>query len=301
MITVGSDALIDVIVDAEGAVTSVVGGGALNTARSIARLGQPVSFLGGVSGDSFGRRIRRLLDADHVHYALGDPVAASTALAIAELDEAGSAHYRFMLVNTSVDAMTADMALAHAPSDTSMLHVGTLGLVLQPTADALRAVVDSSRDDCLVMMDPNCRPSVLTDDTVFRRTLDAILPRADVIKVSGDDVAFLYPDADLLDAAQALQSESGAVVLLTDGAAAVHVLTAGDHVSIDVPAVPVVDTVGAGDSFSGGFLVHWARHGLTRADLTNLPDVLDAVRLGVTVAGITCQRAGADPPYEHEV
>lgn len=301
MITVGSDALIDVIVDAQGQVTSVVGGGALNTARSIARLGQPVSFLGGVSADSFGRRIRRLLEADHVHYALVDPVSAPTTLAIAELDESGSAHYRFMLVNTSVDAMTTDMALAHLPSDTSILHVGTLGLVLQPTADALRAVVEASDDDRLVMIDPNCRPTVLDDDTVFRRTLDAILPRADVIKVSGDDLAFLYPGATMLAAAQTLQATSGAVVLLTDGASAVHVITSAEHVTIDVPMVPVADTVGAGDSFSGGFLVHWARHSFTRRDLAKLPDVLDAVRFGVAVAGVTCQRAGADPPFAHEV
>lgn len=301
MITVGSDALIDLIVDAAGEVTSVVGGGALNTARSIARLGQPVSFLGGVSRDAFGQRIMRLLEADGVHYALGEPVGAPTTLAIAELDEHGAASYRFMLTNTSVDSMTAAMARARLPHDTTMLHIGTLGLVLQPTADALRAVVEDSPDDRLVMLDPNCRPSVLTDDTVFRRTLEAIWPRADVIKVSGDDLAFLTPGAATLQAAKALQRTSGAIVLLTDGPHAVHVLTAADHVELEVPSVPVADTVGAGDSLSGGFLVRWAQRGLTRADLADLPAVIDAVRFGIAVAGITCQRPGAEPPYLHEL
>lgn len=301
MITVGSDALIDLIVDADGNVTSVVGGGALNTARSIARLGQPVSFLGGVSVDSFGRRIRRLLETDGVQYALSNSVSAPTTLAIAELDATGAATYRFMLVGTSVDAMTERMALAHVPADTSILHVGTLGLMLEPTASALRSVVEAAPDDRLVMVDPNCRPSVLSDDTVFRRTLAAIFPRADVIKVSGDDVAFLYPGMPVLDGAVELQRLSGALVLLTDGSASVHVLTESDHVSVDVPAVAVVDTVGAGDSFSGGFLVHWAQHGFSRQHLCELPDVLDAVGFGITVAGMTCQRPGADPPFLHEL
>lgn len=301
MITVGSDALIDLIVDADGNVTSVVGGGALNTARSIARLGQPVSFLGGVSVDSFGRRIRRLLDADGVRYALADSVSAPTTLAIAELDATGAATYRFMLVGTSVDAMTEQMALAHVPADTSILHVGTLGLMLEPTASALRSVVEAAPDDRLVMVDPNCRPSVLSDDTVFRRTLAAVFPRADVIKVSGDDVAFLYPGMPAVDGAAELQRLSGALVLLTDGAASVHVLTASDHITVDVPPVPVADTVGAGDSFSGGFLAHWAMRDLTITHLQDLPTVLDAVRFGIEVAGITCQRPGADPPFLHEL
>ncbi len=301
MITVGSDALIDIIVDAQGTVTSVVGGGALNTARTVGRLGQPVSFLGGVSGDSFGTRIARLLASDGVHYALEDRVSAPTTLAIAELDEQGAASYRFLLAGTSVDAMTPALATRHMPPETTMLHVGTLGLVLQPTADALRAVVEASPDDRLVMVDPNCRPSVLSNDQVFRATLEGIWPRADVIKVSSDDLAFLDPDVDAATGAQALQQRSGGVVLLTDGPGSVHVITSGDRFEVTVPAVPVVDTVGAGDALSGGFLARWAQRGLGRKDLSDLPAVLDAVRYGIRVAGLTCQRAGADPPRLSEL
>ncbi len=301
VITVVGEALIDIIVDPAGNVTSVVGGAPLNTARTIARLGVPATFLGGVSTDAFGARIMRLLQSDGVGYALGSQVDEPTTLAIAQIDAHGAATYRFMMEGTSAAAVTPEVALAHVGSDCSALHVGTLGLVLQPLADATAAVVAASPDDRLVMVDPNCRPSVMTSSNVFERTLRAVLERADIVKVSGDDLAFIYPALEVHDAAITLQRESGAVILFTDGAKSVHVLTGSDDVILEVPQVVVVDTVGAGDSFSGGFLAQWQTRGLGRADVANLDEVLSAARFGISVAGITCQRPGADPPTVQEI
>mgnify|MGYP006276706677 FL=1 len=301
MITVVGDALIDIIADQSGSVTSVVGGGGLNTARALGRLGVEVEFLGGVSEDSFGGRIRRLLDDDAVSYALGEPVDAPTTLAIAQLDAHGSASYRFLLHGTSVAAVTPEMAVAHVTPGTSVIHVGTLGLTLRPIADAMVAVVQNADDGCIVMIDPNCRPTVMDDPSCFNETVAAILPRADIVKVSAEDLEFMHPGMDMLDAAIAVQRESGAVVLLTDGAKAVHVITADEDVVLEVPKVTVVDTVGAGDSFSAGFLSQWMRRGLSRADLADLDEVLSAARFGISVAGIVCQRPGADPPTIQEI
>lgn len=301
MITVAGEALIDIIVDPAGNVTSVVGGAPLNTARTIARLGVPATFLGGVSTDAFGNRIMRLLQEDGVGYALGAQVSAPTTLAIAEIDAHGAATYRFMMEGTSAAAVTPDLALAHVGPDCEVLHVGTLALVLQPLADAVRALVTASPAERLVMVDPNCRPSVMTSSDVFDATLRAVLERADVVKVSGDDLAFIHPGVDPVDAATRIQRQSGAVVLFTDGPKSVHVLTEHDDVILEVPRVSVVDTVGAGDSFSGGFLAQWAARGLGRADLANLDEVLSAARFGISVAGITCQRPGADPPHIREI
>ncbi len=301
VVTVVGEALIDIIVDPAGNVTSVVGGAPLNTARTIARLGVPSTFLGGVSTDAFGARIMRLLQADGVGYALGEQVDVPTTLAIAQIDADGAATYRFMMEGTSAAAVTPKAALSHIGPQCSALHVGTLGLVLQPLADATAAVVEASPADRLVMVDPNCRPSVMTSSDVFDRTLRAVLERADVVKVSGDDLAFIYPSIDVHDAAVRLQRESGAVVLFTDGAKSVHVLTESDDVILEVPRVVVVDTVGAGDSFSGGFLAQWQSRGLGRADVANLDEVLSAARFGIAVAAITCQRPGADPPNVQEM
>jgi fructokinase len=202
---------------------------------------------------------------------------------------------------TSAAALTPEMALTHLGADCRAIHVGTLGLVLQPLANASIAVIAHCGGDQLVMVDPNCRPSVMTTSPVFRGALAAVLPRADLVKVSGDDLAFLFPDLAALAAAVRLQQETGAVVLFTDGAKSVHVIGPGTDVVLDVPKVPVVDTVGAGDSFSGGFLAHWMHNGLGRADVADIGRVVEAARFGIAVAGITCQRPGADPPHSHEV
>ncbi|MEI6361148.1 MAG: carbohydrate kinase [Actinomycetes bacterium] len=301
MITVLGEALVDVIVDTDGEVTSVVGGAPLNTARTIVRLGIPATFLGGVSTDSFGRRIKRLLDDDGVTLGLGHQVPEPTTLAIAQIDEGGAATYRFMMEGTSAASVTPEMALEHLSFDCKVIHVGTLGLVLQPLADASVAVVAAANDEQLVMVDPNCRPSVMTGSPVFRSALQAVLARADIVKVSGDDLEFLFPDVDTLDAATMLQIETGAVVLFTDGANAVHVIDTDTDVVLDVPKVPVVDTVGAGDSFSGGFLAYWMHNGLTRDDVHDIDHAVAAARFGIAVAGITCQRPGADPPRSDEI
>ncbi len=296
MISVLGEALVDIIVDPQGEVTSVVGGAPLNTARTIARLGMPATFLGGVSTDAFGNRIMRLLGDDGVVLGLGAQVPEPTTLAIAQIDEHGAATYRFMMEGTSAAAVTPAMALAHLDPSVRALHVGTLGLVLQPLVDASVAIVAAASDDQLVMVDPNCRPSVMTGSPVFEDALQAVLPRADIVKVSGDDVEFLFPGVEPLAAAQQLAASSGSVVLFTDGAEAVHVLAGGDDIVLDVPRVPVVDTVGAGDSFSGGFLAWWLQHGKTRADVRDIDALVAAAAFGISVAGITCQRPGADPP-----
>jgi fructokinase len=301
MITVIGEALVDIIVDPAGEVTSVIGGAPLNTARAAARLGIPATFLGGVSTDAFGRRIMRLLAEDGVTLGLGRQVPEPTTLAIAALDDDGAATYRFLMEGTSASALTPIEAVAHVDPGCRVLHVGTLGLVLEPLVDASLAVVAAAREDQVVMVDPNCRPSVMAGSPVFRAALDAALARADVVKVSGDDLAFLYPGADALASARDLQARTGAAVLFTDGGSAVHVIIGGHDTVVDVPGVPVVDTVGAGDSFSGGFLAWWLHEDLGRADLGDRRAVAEAARFGVAVAGITCQRAGADPPRAHEV
>ena len=302
MITVMGEALIDIIVSPEGEVTAAaIGGAPLNTARTLARLDTSVSFLGGVSTDAFGRRIMRMLDSDGVGYALGSPMEAPTTLAIAELDAGGAASYRFVFDGTSATLVMPADALDAVVEECSVLHVGTLALVLEPLADATRAVVEAAPASRIVMVDPNCRPAVMTGSAVFEQTLDAVLARADVVKVSGDDLAFLYPGERPSTAAEQMHMRTGATVLFTDGANSVEVMCAGGTQVLDVPSVSVVDTVGAGDAFSGGFLAHWTRRGWGRAELSELDKVVAAAQFGITVAGITCQRPGAEPPFTTEL
>lgn len=302
MIAVIGEALVDIIVDHEGNIASVVGGGPFNAARTIARLDQPVTFMGTFSKDPFGTRIHDALLADHVRLGFPEPVDAPSTLAIAQLDAGGAATYRFLFEGSSATVVTPEAALAALPAGVKAVHAGTLGLVLEPLASAAVALVEHAPEDCLVFIDPNCRPSATPDVAAYKATLEKVLPRADVIKVSGDDVDFLHPEASSrLEVARGWAKTYGSVVLMTDGSAAVHVVLPKDDMVLDVPRVNVVDTVGAGDSFGGGFLAWWMQQGLDREDLREIDMVRDAALYGIAVAGITCEREGAQPPYLHEL
>ncbi len=301
MIHVMGEALIDIIVSSDGEIDSVVGGGPINTARTIARLGTKVSFIGGISQDALGKRIRRLLDSDAVHCAIEQDCPAPTTLAIASLDELGAATYQFLIQGTSSLSVTPEIALKAFDNKATALHIGTLAFVFEPLSQATRAVVAAMDEKQILMVDPNARPSVMQDPSQFWETFNAALERADVIKFSGDDFDYMFPDLSNQEAAQNICSRSQAVVLLTDGPKGVHVFTQTEDFHINVPEVDVVDTVGAGDSFSGGFLSHWDNHNLNRAELANTEAVRAAVEFGIKVAGLTCQRVGAMPPFAHEL
>ena len=298
-VLVVGEALIDLIVSPDGRIAAVPGGGPFNVARTISRLGVPASFGGGVSDDVFGRRIAALLADDGVDVPVAVRTGRPTTLALAELDDAGAATYRFYLTGTSA----ADVELADLPplADVRVLAVGTLGLVMAPIASTVDAAVAGVGDDALVFVDPNCRPGTIGDEAAYRALLDRLFARADVVKVSGDDLAFLDPSSPAIDVARAIQARGARIVLFTDGAHAVRVVHADGDLTVAVPKVDVVDTVGAGDSFGGAFLAFWDAAGRGRHDLDDLDLVRATVERAVVVAGITCTRAGADPPRLDEL
>jgi fructokinase len=301
MILVSGESLIDLIVGAQGAVHASPGGAAFTAARTIARLGQPTRFLGRFSADPFGQVLIDKLVKDQVELALPDRVAQPTALAVVAVDGTGVPQYWFHLAETAtflLDEATAGVALQ---ADVTALHIGTLGLVVPPMATELERLVQRLPDPVLLFLDPNWRERAIPDADAHRSRIRRLLPRTDILKMSTEDLAFLVPDATMPEAAGRLLGWGARCVLVTDGPAAIWAFTAGDQLSVPVPPVEVVDTVGAGDSFGGGFLAWWAEHELARADLADLGRLRAAVTAGARVAAVTCSRAGAEPPWRHEL
>lgn len=296
MIVVAGEALIDLIVGAEGGLRAVPGGGPYNTARTIARLGERVTFLGRISTDRFGRDLRANLARDEVAVDGVIETDDPTTLAVAELSEQGEARYRFYLLGTSAAGLTEADAAGVVAASATALHVGTLGLVLEPVGTTIERLVESSDPSRLVMLDPNCRPSAITDPATFRARIERIAARADVVKASDDDLRFLAPEESPDATIDRLLALGAGVVLRTNGSDDVEIRMASGRATVPVPRVAVVDTVGAGDAFSGGFLASWTTAGRGRDDLPSLDLVGDAVRVAVRVAALTCTRPGADPP-----
>jgi fructokinase len=301
LIVVAGEALIDLILHPDGRLTATPGGGPFNTARTIGRLGVDVAFLGRLSTDRFGRILSAALASDGVDLRWAPLTEAPTTLAVAELDAAGAASYRFHLAETSTPGLTLEDTLAVLRSHPRAIHVGTLGLVVDPMAAALSAGIGRTDPSTLVMVDPNCRPRVIPDRDAYLSRLRGVLARADVVKASADDLTYLAPEVPPLDAARSLLTGGAGAVLLTDGPRAVTVLTAAFTFELPVPRTHTVDTVGSGDAFGGAFLARWIERGWGRAELAEAEALREAVALAVEVASLTCQRPGADPPRRAEL
>jgi fructokinase len=300
MITVTGEALIDLIVSGDHA-DPRPGGAGFNVARAIARLGQPVSYLGPLSDDKFGDTLRARLAEDGAMLVLADPVRLPTTLAVVNLDAQGVPSYRFYLTGTSAGALAAGQA-SLAPGTTA-LHLGALSLIMEPAGTTLTDLAATLPDDVLLMLDPNYRPDAVPPEKrqPYLDRIAGLLGRVDVLKVSTEDLAYLFPGEDADQVAASLGGRGPACVLITDGAGPVRVFAGGVRFLVDVPRVEVVDTVGAGDAFAGAFLTWWIGAGLGREDLANTHAVRDATRTAVAAAAITCTRRGAEPPWRDEL
>ena len=295
MIVVAGEALIDLIVSPDGTMKAIPGGGPYNAARTLGALGSDCTFLGVLADDYFGRLLRRgLLDAD-VTIGCTETTSAPSSLAVAELGEEGAATYRFYLEGTSLPMLSAKEAWAGMPDSFDALHVGTLGLVVEPTASVLETLVEDSAADHLIMLDPNCRPHAVNDFEAFRERILRLVEFADVLKVSDDDVSFLFPDGGF-DEVVADVVGRGGVVLYTAGSHPIDVYARDGRGTVIPETGEIVDTVGAGDIF--GATVLWAllQDGWHKGANWGIDQVLPAVRTGSVAAGIACERAGAEPP-----
>jgi fructokinase len=301
LILVGGEALYDLVLDDADALRAHPGGGPFNTARTIGRLEQPVAYLGRVSTDRFGRTLDRMLAADGVRLDAVVHTEQPTTLALAEIDDDGVATYRFYEQGTSAPGLTAAVAVAALPASVGILHVGTLGITLEPMASALEAVVKALADRALVALDPNCRPWVITDPDGYRRRLRRLLRRSHLLKVSEEDLAYLDPHRPPIEAGRALLDYGPAVALVTRGPLGAVVVTPDEEIVVPAPPIDLVDTIGAGDAFSGGFLAWWRSQGLGRDELRHLDVVVEATRFACQVAARTCERAGASPPHLSEL
>ena len=296
MIIVGGEALVDLVIDPDGSVTAKLGGGPFNAARAMGRLGSEVAFLGALSRDRFGTLLHAQLLADHVDDSLVQFTELPTTLASAELDENGAASYHFYLSETAAP----NLHPLPLPEDVTVLHVGTLGMVLQPMASTLEAVVGGIGDSVLVLLDPNCRPRVTSDRVGYMARLERMLRRADVVKVSTDDLHFIAPD-DQAAGVRMLLEDGASVVLHTDGGCSVHV-----HWATDQSRFPCLPSTWSTRSARATRSVARSQHGGTKpgsvgAICTTATRSSAAVGAAVEVAAVSCTRVGAQPPRRAEL
>jgi fructokinase len=301
VIAVAGEALVDLVLESDGRTTAHLGGGSFNAARTLGRLGLRPLFVGRLSRDQYGQALRAGLKESGV--SLGAVVSTDdpTTFARVEIDAAGVASYRFYIDGTSSAGLLPHEALAAIRSMPAALHVGGLGLAVEPQAHSIAAMVDQVGSDTLVLVDPNCRPGAVRDTQPYRERLRKVLARADVVKASEEDLAFLEPDATPMQTARWLLAAGPCLVLLTHGSLGASVLSGDRQAWIAAPAARVVDTIGAGDAFGAAWLGAWIAEQRGRIDLRDMDALVRTAQFAATVAARTCERAGAEPPRAAKV
>jgi fructokinase len=296
VIVVCGEALIDMISNGDGTQRAAPGGGPFNTARALARLGVPTAFLGRISDDVFGRQLADLLISDGASLKFASRGAEPTTIAMADVDSKGFAEYQFLVHGTSAPNLTLEMVPEQFGPEVAVLHVGTLGLVLEPMASTLAQLISREQGQRLVMLDPNIRVG-LVPDSEYRDLLHTAISQSTIVKASEADLAWLYPALDHEQAADRILSDGVSLVVVTLGARGAFGAHRGARISVGAPHVEVVDTIGAGDAFGAALIAWLYDHDLLRVDLSLSPDELRAaLQFACLVAALTCARAGADPP-----
>lgn len=301
MIVVSGEALVDVF-DAGPTATGQrldarIGGSPLNVAIGLARLGQPVAFLGALGRGFLGDRLARALQDEGVDTRAVVRVSAPTTLGLVGLDAQGVADYAFY------GAGGADRQLHAADLDrlpaAQAFHFGSYALVVEPSGSTLRELARRESPRALVSYDVNVRLNVEPDLARWQAVVQAMLPQVHLLKLSDEDLARLHPGVDEAACAQGWLRAGPALVVVTHGSRGARAYTAAGV--IDVAAVPtvLVDTVGAGDTFQAAMLAALAERGGLSApavrtlDLAAWREVLD---FAARAAAITCGRQGADLP-----
>jgi fructokinase len=294
------------------------GGNALNVAVAAGRLGTPVRLLARLGTGPLGANLRRHAELSGVDGAAFVPAAEPVSLAVFGLKPDGSPGYGFHVLGAADRQWTdAELTAVHHEA-AAILHVGSISSWTAPGSDAIARLVDRVAGSALISVDPNIRPplaegpvgaSLGNSAPVVRERIDRLVRRADIVKLSAEDLVWLDPDAhgtDGLDAAARRWAERGpALVLLSDGGGPLRIARPGRPVVHREPVrVTVADTVGAGDSLAAGLLCGLLAAAVTtRAALEALPDddLLRVVDDAALVAAINCTRVGADPPTRAEL
>ena len=301
MIVVCGEALIDMVTSADGTRRPAPGGGPFNTARALARLEVPTAFLGHFSTDAYGRLLTDQLTKDGASLALASFGPEPTTIAVANIGKDGLAEYEFSIEGTSAPNLTLEMLPADLPAEVTALHLGTLGLVLEPMASSLAELVRREHGRRLVMLDPNIRP-VLATDPGYRQRLRWFITQSTIVKASADDLAWLYPEIDYETAAERILDTGVRLVMVTLGAAGAYGTTGKVQACVSAPPVEVVDTIGAGDAFGAAALAWLHDRKALEPDFSLSKTQLESLlEFSCLAASLTCSRSGAEPPWRSEM
>ena len=306
MILCCGEALIDMLPRqstlGENAYAPYAGGAIFNTAIALGRLGIPTGFFTGLSDDMLGDVLRETLDAANVDCSLCAISSRPTTVAFVKLVN-GAATYAFYDENTAGRMITVN-DLPVLGDDVEALHFGAISLIPDPCGGTYEALLAREHGTRVISLDPNIRPGFIKDRPAHRDRILRMAAQSDIVKFSDEDLEWFGMAGDH-DALAARWLDMGPkLVVITRGAEGAAGYSKAHKVEVPSQRVTVVDTIGAGDTFDAGVLASLRRDGLlTKGEIARLDEtaIRNALNLAAKVAAVTVSRAGANPPWAHEV
>ena len=303
MILVGGENLMDMIQTGKQNENSlfeaVPGGSPYNLAMAAGRQGAAVGYLTPISQDSNGDQLAQKLIDSHVQIC-GPRLCAPTSLAMVTIEE-GIPSYAFYREGTAERLVELDQLAAQLSNQVSVFHIGSLGLIGGDDAETWEAFAQMAKDKGVALsLDPNVRSSLIFDAPRYRARIMRLIAQADILKLSDEDLDWLYQDCSPPQAqAQLTEQTQAKVLVLTKGAQGSALWHEGQwH---DAPAHPIKafkDTVGAGDTFMASMLVWLTQKGHS-ANLAalSLADKQEMQGYCARAAALNCEQQGCNPPW----
>jgi fructokinase len=291
------EVLIDLIPDGEER-KAVVGGGPANTAKALAKLGIDTQFIDGISSDKYGQMALKELHKDNVKLDFAHFSDKPTCLAIVSLDSSGSATYEFVIEETATFDFTPTWLPDPVSNKPSLLHIGTLVTAIEPAASILHRWASDLTKVAPIVFDPNIRPAVMGNRQEYVKQVERWIDIATVVKVSNDDINWLYPDKSIDDVANAWLTKGAKLVVVTFGDKGLTAFSEQEKISVPAQKVVVVDTVGAGDTVGAILVEAIIESGLEKLHGEVLKKMLERA---AKAAAITVSRTGAVPPTRDEI
>ncbi|MFM2024836.1 MAG: hypothetical protein RLZZ56_849 [Actinomycetota bacterium] len=305
MIIVIGEALIDLIQDRENndEYKAVVGGANANVAIALARLEAPHTFLARISTDSFGQQITKKLNDNNVNTNHKVVTDEPTTLAVVSINSQGSPSYSFYVNGTADWGWTP----AELPQlEAQAIQFGCLTMAMEPGNLVIEEWAKAQSHNTTISHDINMRPALGFDQAKELARVKRVNSFSHIIKASDEDLEWLDPTRTPNETAKEWSKDK--LVLITKGSEGVDVYKDG-NLLFNVPSrkINVVDTVGAGDTFTANLLAQLLENNHLGENptnkLMNIPheDLHTYVHIAGIAASINCERAGAEPPTKAEL